>query len=98
MRRNLFLTLSIALLLLTPLAFGQQAHVAGYDFNAGYGFLDGPRIGLFENGVQMQIGIRPKTWYSVGSDYSYSRGDLSITPDVLPDALQTSLKGTLGQL
>src|SRR5689334_8588364 len=84
--------------LAAPLAFGQQTYVTRYDFYAGYAFLNSPAIGLFENGTQMQIGIRPKTWYSLGFDYSYTRGDLTVTPDLLPDALRQSLTAQLGAL
>lgn len=79
-------------------AYGQQTYVTRYDFYAGYAFLDSPAIGLFENGIQMQIGIRPKTWYSLGFDYSYTRGDLEVLPDMLPDALRGSLQTQLGAL
>lgn len=78
--------------------FGQQTYVTRYDLYAGYAFLNSPHIGLFENGVQMQVGMRPKTWYSLGFDYSYSRGNLTITPDLLPGALAAGLAAQLGQL
>jgi hypothetical protein len=93
------LTLGVALAALAaPLAFSQQTYVTRYDFYAGYAFLNSPAIGLFENGVQMQIGIRPRTWYSLGFDYSYTRGDLTVTPDLLPDALRQGLQTQLGAL
>jgi hypothetical protein len=89
---------AILVALLAPLTFAQQSYVTRYDFYAGYAFLNSPAVGLFENGVQMQIGLRPKTWYSVGFDYSYTRGDLTVTPDLLPDALRQGLQAQLGQL
>lgn len=85
-------------LLLATGAFGQQTYVTRYDLFAGYAFLDSPKIGLFENGFQFQIGVRPKTWMSLGFDYSYSRGDLTLTPDLLPTNLQQLLAAQLGQL
>lgn len=79
-------------------AFGQQTEVSRYDAYVGYAFLNSPHIGLFENGVALQVGYRPKTWYSVGFDYSVSAGDLSLTPNLLPTALQQQLGAQLGQL
>src|ERR1051326_2585236 len=91
--------LVLPLLLLLPFAgFGQQTNVTKYDFFAGYAFLDSPHVGLSENGVQMQVGFRPRTWYSIGFDYSYSRGDLTITPDLLPTALQQQLGAQIAGL
>ena len=90
----------------TPLAFfalalpvfGQQDYVTRFDAFGGYAFLDSPHVSLFENGFATQVGFRPKTWYSVGFDYSISVGDLSLTPDLLPTTLQQSLGAKLGQL
>jgi hypothetical protein len=92
----LLLPLSVALL--APAVFGQQTYVTRYDIYAGYAFLDSPKIGLFENGFQMQVGFRPTTWYSIGFDYSYSRGDMTITPDLLPDSVQSKLRAQFAQL
>jgi hypothetical protein len=97
-RRPLWLRLLPLILLIGPTAFGQQNYVARYDFYAGYAFLDSPRVGLFENGVQMQGAVRPRTWLSVGFDYSISKGDLAITADLLPTALQQQLAAQLGAL
>jgi len=69
-----------------------------FDAFAGYGFLDSPAIGLFENGFAAQVGFRPKTWYSAGFDYSISSGDLMLTPNLLPSSLQQELAAKLGQL
>jgi hypothetical protein len=89
---------TLTLLLFAPAALGQQTYVTRYDLYGGYAFLDSPKIGLFENGVQMQLGVRPRTWYSIGFDYSYSRGTLTLTPDLLPDATQQLLGAQLGLL
>src|SRR5215469_9007228 len=93
-------------LLLAPLAlfwlaspvFGEQEYVTRYDAFAGYAFLDSPHIGLFENGFALQAGFRPKTWYSVGFDYSRTTGDATLTPDLLPSALQQMLAAQLAHL
>jgi len=85
--------------LLAPAAFGQQTNVTRFDLFTGYAFLDSPHISLFENGFQFQFGVRPRTWYSLGFDYSYSKGDLTVTPDLLPDStyqlLAAQLKGAI---
>ena len=80
-----------------PLA-GQQTYVPRYDVFAGYAYLNSPKIGLPEHGVHFQIGMRPRTWYSLGFDYSYVRGDLVLTPDLVPDDLAKSLAATLAAL
>jgi hypothetical protein len=46
----------------------------------------------------MQVGVRPKTWYSLGFDYSRTTGDLVLTPDLLPTDLQHQLGAQLAQL
>jgi hypothetical protein len=88
----------LPLLLLAFNAFGQQTYVTRYDLYTGYAFLDSPKIGLFENGFQFQFGVRPKTWVSLGFDYSITSGNLTLTPDLLPTALQQQLGAQLGQL
>jgi hypothetical protein len=80
-----------------PLA-AQQDYVTRWDLYTGYAFLDSPKIGLFENGFHTQLGYRAKTWVSLGIDYSLTAGDLTITPELLPTALQQQLATQLGQL
>jgi hypothetical protein len=92
-----FLTI-VAPLWLASSAFAQQEYVSRFDAFAGYAFLNSPHIGLFENGFAAQIGLRPRTWYSVGFDYSISAGDTTLTPDLLPTSLQQSLEAVLAQL
>jgi hypothetical protein len=72
--------------------------VTRYDAFVGYGFLNSPNIGLFENGMAVQVGLRPKTWCSVGFDYTFAKGDLSLTPDLLTDDITQRLRAMLGQL
>ena len=90
--------LTLALVPLASAAFGQQTYVTRYDAFVGYAFLDSPHVNLFGNGFAAQFGVRPKTWYSLGFDYSYSKGDLKLTPDLLPTALQQQLGGELAGL
>jgi hypothetical protein len=92
---RLFHTGLFGLLLTVPAAFGGQRYVTRYDAFAGYTFLDSPQISLFENGFHFQVGVRPTTWYSLGFDYSVSRGDLTLTPDLLPSNLQQLLDAKL---
>jgi len=84
-----------ALLLLSSLAIGQQTYVTRYDAFVGYTFLDSPHVSLFENGTHFQFGVRPKTWYSLGLDYSLSAGDLTLTPNLLLTSLQQQLSKEL---
>jgi hypothetical protein len=89
---------SVAFFLLASPVFGEQEYVTRYDAYAGYAFLYSPHIGLFENGFGLQAGFRPTTWYSAGFDYSYSTGDTTLTPDLLPSGLQQTLGAQLAKL
>ena len=89
--------LLFALLLAAP-AFGEQNYVSRYDLFAGYTFLDSPHVGLFENGFHVQAGVRPKTWYSLGVDYSYSSGSLTLNQGLLVSSLQQTLSGQIAAL
>ena len=90
-RRTLLIVVSVALLLAASPVAAQQTYVSQFDAYAGYAFLDSPHISLFENGFQAQFGYRPKPWYSLGFDYSRSAGDLTLTPNLLPTALQQTV-------
>jgi hypothetical protein len=88
----------VALFMLVLPASGQQSYVTRYDVYTGYTYFNSPKVGLTERGFHLQAGFRPKLWYSVGFDYSVANGDLTLTPDVLPTALQQQLSAQLGQL
>jgi hypothetical protein len=92
------LIILVAFLLLASPLRGQQTYVTRYDAFVGYAFLDSPSIGLFENGLATQVGFRPRTWASVGFDYSISWGTLNLTPDLLPASLQQQLAAQLAAL
>src|ERR1019366_751758 len=96
--RTLLIVVPIAVLLTASPAAAQQTYVSQFDAFAGYAFLDSPHISLFENGFQVQLGYRPKPWYSLGFDYSRSTGDLLLTPDLLPTATQQQLGAQLAQM
>jgi hypothetical protein len=83
--------LAILFLVSFPLA-GQQSYVTRYDVFGGYAFLNSPNVSLFEHGFATQIGFRPRTWVSVGFDYTFATGDLRLRPDQLLPELQTQLQ------
>lgn len=93
-----FFLLTLALLLVSTPALGQQTYVSRYDLFAGYTLLDSPHVSLFENGFHFQAGVRPKTWYSLGFDYSVSGGNLTLTPGLLTPSWQQQLGGLLQEL
>jgi hypothetical protein len=88
--RAIAIALGIIFLASFPLS-AQQSYVSRFDFYAGYGFLDSPKVSLFENGAAFQFGFRPTTWLSVGFDYTVAAGDLTLKPAQLRPALQTQL-------
>jgi len=85
-----------ALAVSSSTVLGQQTYVARFDTFIGYTFLDSPHVSLFENGLQYQFGVRPTTWYSLGFDYSFSTGNLTLTPNLLTTTLQEELAEELG--
>ncbi len=87
-----------ALLALASPAFGQQEYVGRFDAFAGFGYLNSPAISLPEKGIHVQVGARYKRWMSLGFDYSRTTGDLTLTPNLLPDALQAQLAAQIAQL
>src|SRR5947208_2989403 len=89
--RAIVLSLGIFILLSLPLC-GQQSYVARFDAYGGYGFLKSSAVNMFENGFATQIGFRPKTWVSIGFDYTFATGDLSLKTDQLLPTLQTQLQ------
>lgn len=92
------LVLLFAILLSSQSVFAQQTYVSKYDAYVGYAYFNSPRIGLAENGLHIQVGMNPRTWTSVGFDYSRATGDLALKPDMLLDSLRTALAAQLGAL
>jgi len=90
--------LSLALVLFAVPLDGQQSDVARFDVFTGYNFLDSPKVNLFENGINLQFGVRPKTWFTLGVDYTFTKGNLTLTPNLLLPSLQQALGAELGQL
>ncbi len=100
-RRLLSQTMILVLLTLALFTFpvlGQQTYVTRYDLFTGYTYFNSPKVGLAESGFHLQAGIRPTTWYSIGFDFSTAAGSLTLTPELLPTALQQSLSAQLAQL
>ncbi len=89
---------ALALLFLASSAFGQQSYVSRFDIFGGYTFLDAPSLSLTNSGFNFQAGVRPKTWYSLGFDYSVASGSLTLTPNLLTTALQQELGAELAGL
>ncbi len=69
----------------------QQTYVSHYDAYAGFTDLYTPELGLNQTGFHTQVGINPRTWYSVGFDYSVSSGSEVLTTNLLPSALQAQV-------
>jgi hypothetical protein len=90
--------LLFALVVLAVPLHAQQTDVARFDAFVGYTFLDSPHVNLFENGIGGQFGVRPKTWLTVGVDYTFTRGPLTLTPNLLQPSLQAALGQELQQL
>jgi len=87
----------VALILASPV-FGQQDYVGRVDAFAGFTYLNSPHVSLAEKGFHLQTGVRVVRWLSLGFDYSRSTGDLTLTPNLLPDALAAQLNGEIAAL
>lgn len=98
MNARTFVLLVIAAIPTVNIASSQDKYVARYDAYAGFMYLDSPHINLAERGFHMQVGFRPRTWYSLGFDYSVATGHTSLTPDLLPVSLQQQLGAQFAQL
>src|SRR5271157_3452387 len=83
--------LLVALVLLASPVFGQQEYVGRFDAFGGFTYLNSPHIKLAEKGFHIQVGARVVRWLSLGFDYSRVTGDLTLTPNLLPDALAAQL-------
>lgn len=84
----------VTLLLLAPTlrhANAQQDYVGRYDIYNGYANLIAPNVDLTTRGYHLQAGRNQKTWLALGFDYSVTTGHTSLTPNLLPTALQQQL-------
>jgi hypothetical protein len=69
----------------------QQDYVGRYDIYNGYAQLIAPNVNLTTRGYHLQTGMNWKTWVALGFDYSVTTGHTSLTPNLLPTALQQQL-------
>jgi hypothetical protein len=88
----------LSLLLLTSIAFGQQAYVGRYDVYTGFMYLKSSLINLNEPGFHTQIGFNPKRWYAFGFDFSTGTGDTSLKASMLNSSLQQQIAAQLNPL
>lgn len=89
-----------SLLLVTAAVHGraQQDYVGRYDIYNGFVTLDAPHLNLITRGYHFQGGWNQKTWLAQGFDYSVTTGHNSLTPNLLPPALQQQLGAQIMQL
>jgi hypothetical protein len=79
-------------------ARGQQEYVSRYDIYNGFVTLDAPHLNLITRGYHFQAGWNERTWLAQGFDYSVTTGHNSLTPNLLPTALQQQLGAQIMQL
>jgi hypothetical protein len=79
-------------------AMAQQDYVGRYDIYNGFATLDAPAVNLITRGYHFQGGWNQKTWLAEGFDYSVTTGHTSLTPNLLPTALQQQLAQQILQL
>jgi hypothetical protein len=79
-------------------AYAQQDYVGRYDIYSGFAALDAPQVNLITRGYHLQAGWNWKTWAALGFDYSVTTGHTSLTPKLLPPALQQQLAQQILQL
>jgi hypothetical protein len=90
--------LLLGLALLAPVVSAQQNYVGRFDVFGGFSYLESPHVNLAERGFQFQVGVRPKSWYTLGFDYSVSTGHFSLAPNLLTTSLQAQLGAQLAAL
>src|SRR5579875_981885 len=83
---------------LIPCCTAQQTYVGRFDLYGGFTYLESPNINLAERGFHFQAGLRPRSWYTLGFDYSISTGHTDLAPKTLTTALQQQIGGQLAQL
>lgn len=80
-----------AMLFFLSIAAPAQDYVGRYDIYSGYAQLIAPNVNLTTRGYHLQAGMNWKTWAALGFDYSVTTGHTSLTPNLLPTALQQQL-------
>lgn len=79
-------------------AHAQQSYVGRYDAYTGFTDIDSPMLGLNEQGFHAQAGMNLRRWLSIGADYSEGTGSQILTPNLLPQALQTTIDNEMAGL
>jgi hypothetical protein len=95
--RVLGILLVLSCLLASP-AFAQQSYVGRWDVYGGFTDVMQPSINLTAPGFNLQLGMRPKTWVTLGFDYAVASGQNTLEPGMLLTSLQSQLGAQLGQL
>jgi hypothetical protein len=90
-RGVLGVALMAAMLGFAARAKAQPGYVGRYDVYAGWADLNAPDLGLNQNGVNLQLGMNPTRWYSIGFDYTEGTGSEVLRPSLLPAALQAQI-------
>jgi hypothetical protein len=78
-------------------AVAQPEYVGRYDVYAGWADLNSPELGLNQSGFNLQVGLNPRRWYSVGFDYTWGNGSELLTPALLSPALQAQIAAAQAQ-
>ena len=78
-------------------AQAQQNYVGFYDAYVGFADINAPALGLNQPGFHTQLGVNPRSWYSVGFDFSIASGSELLTPELLPANLQALIAGAQQQ-
>ena len=91
--------LFILLLLFASVAQARaQDYVGRYDIYSGFTTLSSPHLNLQNRGYNLQLGWNAKPWLVYGFDYSITNGHNTLTPNLLPTALQQQLGAQIMQL
>ena len=77
---------------------GQQSYVSRYSAYTGFATIDSPVLGLEEKGVHAQFGVNPKSWLSMGIDYSAATRSDALTPNLLLASIQRTIHASENQL
>jgi hypothetical protein len=72
-------------------AQAQQPYVSRYDAYVGFTDINAPALGLNQPGFHLQAGMNPRTWYTVGFDYSVANGSEVLGTSLLPANLQAQV-------
>lgn len=89
--------LAVTLLLASP-ANAQQSYVGRWDAYGGFTQITQPSLNLNEPGFNLQVGMRARTWLTLGFDYSIASGQNTLLPGMLQTSLQNTLGAELGQM